>query len=57
MTKHIHQSDDYCHEYFEYHGSTAIVRVRKYPRNIVVREWIYFDSVEDAMEYFNSEIG
>lgn len=56
MTKHVHQKEEYCHEYFEYHGNTAIERIRKYPRNVVVRDWIYFNTVEEAMEYFNSEI-
>jgi hypothetical protein len=54
MTRHLHQKDDYCHEYLEYDGNTAILRIRKYPRHGVMRQWLYFDSVEEAMSYFNS---
>lgn len=39
-------------ETFEYHGNTAIERTRK--RNGKVRrEWIFFDSIEEALAYFN----
>lgn len=55
MTKHIHQQGEYVHEYLEYHGNTSILRIRKYPRNVVKRSWLLFDTVEDAMAYFNSE--
>lgn len=56
MTKHIHQRDEHCHEYLEYHGNTSILRIRKYPRNVVLKQWLLFDSVEEAMDYFNSEM-
>lgn len=56
MTKHAFQNDNYCHEYYEYHGNTSIERIRKYPKNKTVREWIMFDSAEEAMAFFNNEI-
>ncbi|MBU1170808.1 MAG: hypothetical protein KKD44_14700 [Proteobacteria bacterium] len=56
MTKHIHQREEYCQEYLEYHGNTSILRIRKYPRNVTLRKWLLFDTVEDALDYFNSEI-
>lgn len=40
-------------EYFEYHGNTVIERVRKQPGDTVLRDWILFDSVEEAADYFN----
>jgi hypothetical protein len=42
----------YC-EYFEYYGSTAIKRIKKRGRKIISREWILFDSIEEAREFFN----
>ncbi len=56
MTKHAFQSDNLCREYFEYHGNTTIERIRKYSKNRIVREWIIFNSTEEAMEFFNNEI-
>lgn len=38
-------------EDLEYHGSTAVERVRR--RNGVVRrDWLFFDSAEEAADYF-----
>lgn len=44
-------------EYYEYHGSTTIERIIIRPGNHVSRDWIIFDSVEEASEYFNCECG
>ncbi len=50
MTGHIAYQD--YQETYEYHGNVAIERIRL--RNgIVQRDWIYFDSTEDAVEFFN----
>jgi hypothetical protein len=39
-------------ECLEYHGNTAIERIRR--RNgIIRRDWLFFDSVEEAADYFN----
>jgi len=40
-------------EYFEYHGSTAIEWIKKRGKRIVGREWLLFDSVEEAREFFS----
>ena len=50
MTGHI-ASPDY-QETFEYHGNTAIERTRWQDGN-VEREWILFDSAEEAVDFFN----
>jgi hypothetical protein len=42
---------------YEYHGSTTIERTRKEAGRTVKREWILFDSVEEALEFFNNNCG
>ena len=44
-------------DFFEYYGNTEIMRIRKQNGTIVRRDWLIFDSVEEAMEYFNTECG
>jgi len=44
-------------EKFEYHGNTAIERIRKRGRIVIAKDWLLFDTVEDAAEYFNSSCG
>lgn len=56
MTKQAVQNDNLYQEFYEYHGNTAIERIRKYSRNRIVREWIMFNSAEEAMAFFNDEI-
>jgi hypothetical protein len=41
-------------EFFEYHGNTAIERIRK-QRGRIWREWLYFDSTEEAEAFFNDQ--
>ncbi len=41
---------------FEYHGSTVIEHTRTQAGVTVWRDWIIFDSVEEAVDYFNDEI-
>ena len=53
MTKHIYLQNH--HEIFEYHGSTTIECIKKWAGNTVTREWLIFDSVEEAQEFFNTE--
>ncbi len=38
---------------FEYHGNTAIERVRTHDGVTVLRDWILFDSVEEAEAFFD----
>ena len=40
-------------DYFEYHGSTTIEMTRKISGCIVKRDWILFDSVEEAQAFYN----
>jgi len=39
---------------YEYHGSTTIERIRQEAGRTIKRDWILFDSVEEAQEFFNS---
>ena len=50
MTGHIAYSD--YQETFEYHGNTAIERTRLQDGD-VERDWILFDSAEEAVDFFN----
>jgi len=40
------------HESYEYHGNTAIEITRKQDGFTIERDWIYFDSVEEAKNFF-----
>ena len=40
-------------ECYEYHGSTVIELIRKQSGMIIKRDWILFDSVDEAQEFFN----
>lgn len=42
---------------FEYHGSTAIEHTRRFFGKTIKREWILFDSVEEAARFFNDRCG
>ena len=47
-----YQYHDYKDSY-EYHGSTTIERIRKRGNIMVRRDWLIFDSVEEALTYYN----
>jgi hypothetical protein len=47
---HLIEYSDY-QEFFEYHGNTAIERTRML-NGEVAREWIYFDTAEEAADFF-----
>jgi len=53
MTKKIIKQDHL--ELFEYHGSTIVERIRKQYGKTARRDWIIFDSVEEAQDFFNSD--
>jgi hypothetical protein len=36
----------------EYHGSTAVERIRKLAGRVIWREWVFFDSAREAREYY-----
>ena len=42
---------------FEYYGNTEIVRIRKQNGTKIREDWLIFDSVEEAMEHFNTKCG
>ena len=39
-------------ETYEYHGNVSVERVRR-QGGTIEREWLYFDSTEEAVEFFN----
>ena len=51
MTKDISYPDYY--DCYEYHGNTTIEQTRRQDGLIIWRDWILFDTVEEAAEYFN----
>lgn len=40
-------------EYLEYHGSTIVERVQRASGMLPRREWLLFDSVEEAAAFYN----
>ena len=38
---------------YEYHGNTVIEHIRKKGSVMVYRDWLIFDSVEEASDYYN----
>jgi hypothetical protein len=51
MTRQISHSD--YQETYEYHGNTTIERIRYHRSGLIRREWLLFDTVEEAAEAFN----
>ena len=51
MTNSISYPDYY--DCYEYHGSTTIELTRRQNGTTIWRDWILFDTVEEAAEYFN----
>ena len=41
------------HDHFEYFGNTEIERIRMQGEKIIKHDWINFDTVDEAMEFFN----
>jgi hypothetical protein len=52
MRKRQYERDRYVERRFEYHGNTAVERIQKKAGKFVRRDWLYFDSVEEAEDYF-----
>jgi hypothetical protein len=50
MTLHKIYSD--YHESYEYHGNTAIEITQKKDGVTIKRDWIFFDSVQEAQDFF-----
>jgi hypothetical protein len=53
----IHELTTGYHDDYEYFGNTEIERIRKRSGRTLRRDWIIFDTVEEAMEFFNSKGG
>jgi hypothetical protein len=51
MTRHELYQD--YQDVFEYHGNTVVERTRKIAGITIERDWILFDSVEEAQTFFN----
>lgn len=45
------------HDYFEYQGGTTIKHTRKKAGQTVWLDWLMFDTIEAALEYFNDCCG
>jgi hypothetical protein len=41
-------------DFYEYHGNTVIEHIRRLAGETIWRDWILFDTVEEAAEYFNA---
>ncbi len=50
MTRYYNNDEE--QEFYEYHGNTAIERTRRF-KHAVRREWLLFDSAEEAEAFFN----
>ncbi|MBT8371087.1 MAG: hypothetical protein KJO34_09010 [Deltaproteobacteria bacterium] len=51
MTKTV-SHNQYC-DCYEYHGGTLIERIRQHAEGTIWRDWIMFDSIEEASDFFN----
>ena len=45
------------HDHFEYFGNTEIERIRKQGEKTIRHDRIIFDTVDEAMEFFNDKCG
>ena len=45
------------HDHFEYFRNKEIERIRKQDELVIKHDWIIFDSVDKAMEFFNDHCG
>ena len=44
-----------CRDLYEYHGNTEVKRIRKKGDAVISRDWLVFDSVDEAMEFYNAQ--
>ena len=40
-------------ECFEYYGSTIVERIQRYRGTVQNRDWLLFDTVEEAEDFYN----
>jgi len=55
MRKHELYTD--YQDQFEYFGNTEIERTRMQGETVIKHDWIIFDTVDEAMEFFNDRCG
>ena len=51
--EHYHTYSDF----FEYHGNVEILRIRKQYGTIIRKDWLVFNSTDEAMDHFNTKCG
>ena len=44
-------------DHFEYFGNTEIERIRMQGETVIKHDWIIFNTVDEAMEFFNDRCG
>ena len=44
-------------ECFVYHGSTTIERICRQSGAVLSRDWLLFNTVEEAQDFFNTDCG
>lgn len=52
-----HELNPTHHDFFEYYGNTEIARIRKQNGSVIRKDWLIFDSTDEAMDYFNTRCG
>ena len=57
MKMRKHEMTTEYHDHFEYFGNTEIERIRKKGEKTIRHDWIIFDTVDEAMEFFNDRCG
>ena len=40
-------------DHYEYHGNTTIEITRKSSGRVIMRDWILFDTIDEAQTFFN----
>jgi len=54
------RTQEICTDYqdhFEYFGNTEIEHIRMQGEKVIKHDWIMFDTVDEAMEFFNDHSG
>jgi hypothetical protein len=57
LTMRKHEMYPGYHDRFEYWGTTEIKRIRIRGAKAIRRDWIIFDTDDEALEYFNEKCG
>jgi hypothetical protein len=57
LTMRKHEMYPDYHDLFEYFGNTEIEHIRKKGQKTIRHDWIIFNTVDEALEYFNEKCG